>query len=92
MPGAKAVSGTSAAELPTGPDQPVVFKTRPEVLAPGGLVILSEAVAEGIVGCSLHAVRKASQRPGFPARKGMRGLAGEWDAVELAEWDAGRRS
>jgi hypothetical protein len=91
MPGAKAVSGTSPELLSPGADQPVVSGNGQEVLTPGGMVTLSEAVAEGIVSCSLHAIRKASQRPGFPPRKSVRGLAGEWDALDLAEWSATRK-
>src|SRR5258708_5913269 len=91
MPGAKGVSGTSPELLPGGADQPVVFKKGPEVLAPSGAVTLSEAVHEGIVSCTLHAIRKASQRPGFPPHTGFRGLAKEYDALALAEFDARRR-
>jgi hypothetical protein len=92
MPGVPAVAGGTAA-LISSPGQPFVPETEPVVLAPGGTrVTLSEAVGEGIVACKLHAIRKAAQRdPEFPARAGMRGLAGEYDAVLLAEWDAGRR-
>lgn len=54
-------------------------------------VTLAEAVDAGDVGCKLAALRKASQRPGFPPRRGWRGQAAEYDARELAEWDAGRR-
>ena len=59
-----------------------------------GRVTLREASCDGgrgVVSLSLVALRKASQRDGFPARRGHRGLAGEWDAVELAEWEATRR-
>lgn len=96
MPGARRVpvaSATTAEVAGRSPEQPVVLETDPVVpmLSPGR-VTLSEAVAEGIVSCSLHAVRKAAQRDGeFPRRLAMRGLAGEYDAVALAEWDAGRR-
>jgi hypothetical protein len=62
------------------------------VLAPPARVTLSEAVNLGIVLCSLHAVRKASQRDhDFPGGVGVRGLAKIYDAAELAGWDAGRR-
>jgi len=92
MPGAARVSGTSHLSVNSGAEQAGVPETEaPPVLTPGGLVTLSEAVREGIVPLSLHALRKASQRPGFPARRGLRGLAGEWDALELAEWSATRK-
>ena len=68
-----------------------VSKTGTSVLAPPAAVSLSEAVADGIVSCSLHAVRKASQRdPEFPGGVDVRGLAKLYDAVALAEWDARR--
>ncbi len=86
MPGAAGVSSGNAAAI-SGPGLPVVPETPPAVLVPGGRVTLSQAVAEGIVGRSLHAVRKASQRPGFPQRKGSQGLAAVYDAAELAAWD-----
>jgi hypothetical protein len=83
---------TGTPPLIPAPDQGGVFKTGPVVLASPARVTLSEAVAEGIVSCSLHAVRKASQRdPEFPGGAGVRGLAKLYDAVALAEWDAGRR-
>jgi hypothetical protein len=94
MPGAPRVAESQSGGeiLPHNPEQPVVLKDMPGVLMPGGLVTLSEAVGERVVGCTLHAIRKASQRDDtFPKRKGMRGLAGEYDPAELAEWDAGRR-
>jgi len=54
-------------------------------------VTLSEAVRLRVVTCNLTCVRKASQRPGFPAAFGLRGLAREYDVLALADWDAGRR-
>lgn len=91
MPGAPLVPGATR-ELDSWHDVPVVPETRPRVLAAAGLVTLSEAVSEGIVSCTLHAIRKASQRDdSFPQRAGLRGLAGEYDPLALAEWDAGRR-
>lgn len=90
MPGSTAVPAATRTEIP-GPDLPVVPETRPRVLVPSGRVTLSEAVALNVVTCSLAAIRKASQRdPEFPGRQGLRGLAGEYDAAELATWDAGR--
>lgn len=89
MPGA--VSGTSSVALPVGPDQVIVPETVPAVAGPGGLVTLSEAVGMGIVSCKLAALRKAAQRdPEFPARRSLRGLAGEYDGAELAAWNRGR--
>jgi hypothetical protein len=92
MPGAQGVLAANLTPI-SGPGQPVVSKTGPVVSVLGGTrVTLSEAVGEGIVSCSLHAIRKAAQRdPDFPQKAGMRALAGEYDAVLLAEWDAGRR-
>ncbi len=91
MPGRRAVPGETHEQV-SSPDQADVFKTLPFVLAGPELVTLSEAVGQGIVSCSLHAIRKASQRDEtFPRRRGMRALAGEYDPLQLAEWDAGRR-
>ena len=86
MPGAVVSSGTHEA-IP-GSDLPFVSENRATVLTRTDRVTLSEAVEQGIVSRSLHAVRKASQRPGFPEPKGMRNLAREYDPLELAEWDA----
>ena len=91
MPGARAVPVSAMASLSAAPDVPIVSETRPAVGQPGSRVTLSEAVQHGAVSLSLTALRKASQREGFPERKGLRGTAGEWDAVELAEWEATRR-
>ena len=92
MPGAVAVADETAA-LISGPEQGSPIGHGPLVpIISGVRVTLSEAVVQGIVSCSLHAIRKAAQRDGgFPARAGLRGLAGEYDAVALAKWDAGRR-
>ena len=91
MPGAGGVADGTAAQIP-GPDLGVVSGTVLVAPSLAARVTLSEAVAEGIVSCSLHAVRQAAQRDrDCPVRAGLRGLAGEWDAVALAEWDAGRR-
>jgi hypothetical protein len=91
MPGAR-VSKTSELVVISGPGQAFVPETRPVVPSMPGLVTLAEAVTEGVVSCSLAALRKAPQRdPEFPRRKGFRGIAGEYDAAELAEWDAARR-
>lgn len=92
MPGAARVpaSQMAGAVVLRGPDRPVVPETGPVVPALPGRVTLSEAVEQRIVSRSLAAVRKASQRPGFPERKGLRGLAAEYDVGELALWDAGQ--
>src|SRR6266568_2579845 len=91
MPGARAVPGGTPVPV-SGPDRLFVPETKPVVPALPGLVTLAEAAAEGIVSCSLAALRKAPQRdPEFPRRKGFRGIAGEYDAMELALWNAGRR-
>lgn len=64
---------------------------RPLRLVTPGTVTLSEAVREQVVSCTLHALRKASQRdPDFPAKLGKRGLAAEYDPAALAEWDGSR--
>jgi hypothetical protein len=59
------------------------------------MVSLRKASADegdGIVSCSLHALRKASQRdPEFPGGAGVQGLTKLYDAAALALWDAGRR-
>jgi len=94
MPGRRAVpeSQRDAIDANDGPERGVVVEEMPPVLTGPELVTLSEAVGETVVGCTLHALRKASQRdPDFPRRKGMRGLAAEYDPIELAMWDAGRR-
>ena len=55
-------------------------------------ISLSEAVTLGVVPCSLAMLRKSSQRdPLFPHVKGMRGVAGLYDAGELIRWDRIRR-
>jgi hypothetical protein len=91
MPYVRAVATETPAPI-SGADMQVVSKTAAPVLDPPAAVSLSEAVAGGIVSCSLHAVRKASQRdPEFPGGAGVRGLAKLYDAAELAAWDAGRR-
>lgn len=92
MPGARAVTGDDAT-LISGPDQGTVIDTGPLPVTSGPqMVTLSEAVREGIVSCSLSALRIARHRGGgFPDPAGQRGLAYEYDPVALAEWDAGRR-
>lgn len=69
------------------PEQPLSHGTG--VLL-GQRVTLSEAAGVVVAG-SLAALRKASQRPGFPEPVGQRGQAHEYDAADLAAWDAGRR-
>lgn len=78
MPGAVSVGQR---DLVPVAELPVVPGTRT------GLVTLKQAVDEGIVSRSLLAVRRASTRTGFPARKGLDGLAGLYDPAELAAWD-----
>jgi hypothetical protein len=91
MPGRRAVPGETYPQISTA-DLPFVSETRPHVLDGPALVTLSEAVELKIVSRSLFALRKASQRdPGFPERQGMRGLAGEYDPVELSNYDAAGR-
>jgi hypothetical protein len=92
MPGARRVTGTETTPIST-PDQGVVTDTDPVPVTSGPqLVTLSEAVADGIVSCSLAALRIARHRGnGFPEPTGQRGLAQEFDPLKLAEWDAGRR-
>jgi hypothetical protein len=88
MPGARV---PDLARLPAGgSEQGFVSETPPPVGQPGARLVLSEAVGQGIVPLTLTALRKASQRPGFPPRVGVRGLAAEYDAVALAEWAARR--
>ena len=86
MPGAARVASPSTVPIP-GADQPFVSPGGTSVLTRTGLVTLSQAVDEGIVTRRLHAVRKASQRTGFPERKGQLGSAVLYDAVDLALWD-----
>jgi hypothetical protein len=91
MPGTRGVAAGTRAPI-SGADMRFVSETEPVVLEPPGRVTLSEAVAAGIVSCSLHAVRKASQRDrDFPGGVDVRGLAKVYDAGELALWDASRR-
>lgn len=92
MPGARPVTG-DAASLISGPDQANVIAHDPSPVTSGPhLVTLAEAVREGVVSCSLPALRIARHRGGgFPVPAGHRGLAYEYDPVQLAEWDAGRR-
>ena len=86
MPGAARVSPATAMAL-AGPDHGFVPETPPAVPVLPDLVTLSEAVEQGIVSRGLHAVRKASQRPGFPRHRGLRGTARLYDALDLAVWD-----
>jgi hypothetical protein len=92
MPCAPRVPAAGFTPIP-GPDQGTVTDTPPVPVTSGPqLVTLSEAVREGVVSCSLAAVRIARHRGnGFPDPAGQRGLAHEYDPVALAEWDAGRR-
>jgi hypothetical protein len=87
MPGAPRVAGGTGVAIP-GPEQEMSYGTGPVVAPPRGLVTLSEAVEQGVVKRSLHAVRKASQRdPGFPQYKGLRSTARLYDAMDLITWD-----
>ena len=88
MPRIGSVPGTPQLPPPP-PDMQVVPRTFPS-LGPPEAVALSEA-AWKVVDRSLDALRKASQRPGFPTPVGIRGQAYLYDPVELAKWDAGRR-
>ena len=88
MPGAVPGTQRQLAAVPSGSG--LSHETAPALGQPGARVILSEA-AGTVVGCSVVALRKASQRPGFPPPVGQRGQAHEYDAAELAAWDAGRR-
>jgi hypothetical protein len=92
MPGAPRVTAGTPTPIP-GPEQGTVTGTGPPPVTAGPrLVTLSEAVAEGIVSCSLAAVRIARHRGrGFPDPAGLRGSAHEYDPLALAEWDAGRQ-
>lgn len=54
-------------------------------------VTLSEAVRDGVLGMSLDAARKASNRdPEFPESVGNRGTARLYDPAELMRWQANR--
>jgi len=77
-------------ELPsTGPEQQVVPGTFPS-LGPPEAVDLRQA-AWNVCNRSHDALKKASQRPGFPAPVGIRGQAYLYDPVALAAWDKARR-
>ncbi|MGO9080385.1 MAG: hypothetical protein ACLQDY_15305 [Streptosporangiaceae bacterium] len=74
-------------------DQPVVIAQGPPVTGPGDAVTLAEAVALGITGPSLAAVRTARGRDaGFPSPAGHRGLANLYDPADLAAWEQARRA
>lgn len=91
MPFIQRVPGTAELVPSVAPDLgPSLGPGTPAVPGPGR-VTLREWAQAGMTALSLDALRKASQRDGFPERKGLRGLAGEWDAAELAEWEATRR-
>jgi len=49
-------------------------------------ISLADAVTQGIVPTSLAAVRKASQRPGFPEPVGLRGAAHLYSSSDLRAW------
>jgi len=88
MPGARVVPGTVVPAVDAAPDLGVSHGTG-TLLPPR--VTLREWAESGASALSVGALRKASQRPGFPDRAGVRGMAGEWLAAELAEWEAMRR-
>jgi hypothetical protein len=91
MPGTRRVAGETYPEIPSA-DLPFVSETRPHVLDGPRLVTLAQAVDSRIVSRSLFALRKASQRdPDFPQRRGMDGLSGVYEDIELSNWDAARR-
>lgn len=90
MPGALRVPGTAELVSVGAPEQGPSYGTGTEPPALPGLVTLREWSDSGMSALSVDALRKAAQRPGFPPRAGWRGKAGEWDAVELAEWEATR--
>lgn len=73
--------------LPVGaPDLRMSQGHVPE-LPPG--ITLAEAVREGIWPGKLAALQKASQRDGFPAELGYRGIARIWDPADLYAYVAG---
>lgn len=92
MPGAPLLPVPALAMSPGGPSgQRLSHETGGSLGQGPRRVTIAEAVEMGDVSCSKAALRKASQRPGFPPRRGWRGQAAEYEARELAEWDAGRR-
>ena len=90
MPGAPRVIAGHV-EAINGSDHGPVPVTAP-LLAPVGpvAVTLSEASKEGIVDCSLGALRIARHRGQLPEPVGQRGMAYEYDAEALRAWDLGR--
>jgi hypothetical protein len=90
MPGAVTATGRELACTP--PDLSLSQVTRPPEQRPGGRVTLAEAVEKGVVKRrSKTALMRASHRPGFPPERGLNGLARLYDAMDLAEFDSGRR-
>lgn len=79
-----AVPGAELARV-EGPEQPIVVGHGSLVPAgPAGAVTLAEAVAAGLLGPTLGAARKASQRdPDHPAPVGQRGPAHLYDVGDL---------
>jgi hypothetical protein len=79
-----------------GPDLRVV-QDIPRPLALPPRITIADAVAEGISGPTVEAVRKAlrleRQRPGVspPQPVGTRGNADEYDRVEWCDWEEARR-
>jgi hypothetical protein len=83
------------------PDMAAITGTRPDlhVVAdipvrpqPPPRITISAAVAEGISGPTVDAVRKALQRdPGSPVPVGRQGNADTYDRVEWCDWEEARR-
>ena len=83
---------TGHVEAIDGSDHGAVPVTSPLVIPSGPvLVTLSEAAKEGVVDCSLAALRIARHRGQLPEPAGQRGMAYEYDAEALRAWDLGRR-
>jgi hypothetical protein len=90
------VPGTDLGFVTSQPDIPRIAAG-----AVTGLVTVREAIREGVLppGTTPEAVKQArwrdAQRPEgervFPEQRGKRGPRPLYDAVELADWDAGRR-
>ena len=86
MPGALRVAGPAVVSI-SGADAVLSQANGTNRRPVSGLVTLSEAVDERLVNRKLHAIRKASQRPGFPQPKGLRGTARVYQAIDLVAWD-----
>lgn len=74
-----------------GPDLHIVPDS-PRPVPPAPRVTIADAVAEGISGPSVEAVRKALQRDTrAPEPVGRRGNADEYDRTEWCDWEEARR-